>query len=610
MFGKIIKNKVLSFLLSVAAICPFVSAKDVSKPFESGKGNDIFLKEYASQEVYSQDICSSLKASQTYTSEDPEEDWEEYFETQISRFHPENGQPLDEYTKTLIMDDGMRFYILSPDKVPPTPKLKQLPLSTVKTQELNINGMPWLIVDDNAGPSKARQEMDELLAISADPAQSSEVKSPVDKEKAQKLKGELNELLQRLNSNPNSSQPVIQPGTEQILALDEDLKKITVPSEMPVKELAEQVPATNISETVSVEVAEKIPEKSVEQKAPLSEVSVSPKDEEIPVPAAAKGLHSADSLAELQDLERALESQKNELGSTKNEPEEQPLSRPFSNKTPEEKEIIYTMLGIMVGSLSLVGLSCLPRKYRFEDDYVRSILDEVADKSFSSVEPPKRIILDGVTDTPPSQVASTQETEQIISEQSVVPAEPVIAEREQALPPADSVEPIEQVKQLVASVEQSSAFSTENSQNLFSKSRDDMAEWLIAAKILEEIKKERLVLRKEMALAKKQPDNQEEIDRINARRSVLNAKRRAACLRANSREMQEINKKRRQLTREMAKAKRHDDNQAKERIKAIRQDLRNQVKQMNEQVSSFNYTQNGRSFLTTYRQISASERTK
>ena len=110
-----------------------------------------------------------------------------------------------------------------------------------------------------------------------------------------------------------------------------------------------------------------------------------------------------------------------------------------------------------------------------------------------------------------------------------------------------------------------------------------------------------------MARAKKE-DNQEEKDRIAARRKILNAKRRAACLRANNREMQDIKDLRRQLTRKLTLTKREKQMDAAtkeaitEEVMAIRWSLRERVKQMNAQIRTFDYAKQWRSFLCKYKQ--------
>ena len=131
---------------------------------------------------------------------------------------------------------------------------------------------------------------------------------------------------------------------------------------------------------------------------------------------------------------------------------------------------------------------------------------------------------------------------------------------------------------------------------VFEKDYEELLQWLCAVKAIYDIQKERAVLKHEMALAKKL-DNQEEKDRIkdkiNARREVLNAERRAACLRANSREWQAIKDKRRELTREMTRARRAKKkgeasaDATMERVMTERSSLKQRVKKMNNQIKQW-----------------------
>ncbi|MBR6231812.1 MAG: hypothetical protein IKQ99_01780 [Alphaproteobacteria bacterium] len=633
MFGKIIKNKVLSFLLSVAAISPFAHAKDASKPFENlGTTNDIFLKEY-----------------QQYAR---------------SNFTAEDAHPLDEYTQTLVIDNEMPFYIPSSDKELPPSKSEQLPLSMVKTQKLDIGGTPWLIMDDeNTGVSKAQQEIDELLAIPEDP------KLLEDKENAQKLKEEAVALLHSLGTDKTSQSSVVQQqDMAQLLSLTETFpdKSDTVEEELHPKKLVEQKEiSTNVSEVVVADASETTPAKVVEQLVFSTEIPEVQKEEIIPTVSTEKP-RAVDSLTALRDLDRAVESLKNEPELSKGEPE-QPASQPHP-KTPDEKEVMYIMFGIMLGGVSLGGLSCLPKKYPFEDDYILAILNGTEKEKhfrryYSEDDYFRSIVNEAMENSSVIASVLTDKTNKqiypiISSKQDVIDAEAIflpekpVKQLEKSVVLSGQHLKIEDLWRFpfkderamerwfiatkiletnkrksdlsvnsamnnkrptepVISIEKSHPSNVNITLDIpTQKNRDAMMEWLIAAKILEEIKNERAVLRKEMAVAKTQPDNEAEIARITARRNELSKKRRMLCYCANREEMWEIKEKRRLLTNAMTRAKRRKNEQMMEKIKRARSALRKKVKQMNTQLTSFNYSQDRKDYLKISRQMSSLQKTK
>ena len=529
MFEKFIKNKALCFLLSVASVCPFVHAKDASKLSGNEIADDVLLRQESSQSISSPQTVSRQISTQT----NPEDDWEECYETQVLCCSSEYNQPLDEYTETLVMDDGTPFFVLSSEKEAPQKKCEQQPLSTLKTQTLNVEGTPLLILDEEKkAPSKTQQqELAELLEIPADVSQPSMTNVSLDKEAIQE---EMKKLLERLNPEKVAPLPQQSDLEEALTLSEESTENATVNTEI-------KLPSTE-----EVKTEEEVKETPVAEKEPTLIEATQP-------------IHSNDSLVAFQELNSAIEGKTQDSHPQKTEVKPAPFSTQPRPRTSEEKEAMYVLGGIAsiclllaIGEIFSAGYQDRAYKKRkrfraFEGDY-----DQFLEEIYDSVQTASKKNQDSAENTQnPVENDQKSESETKTYAPSVISA--------------------------VSEPSTDSGFRAENFSEVFAKERHDLAEWVWAAKSLEEIKKERAILRRKMALAKKNDDDDEK-DRIKARREVLNAKRREACLRANSKEMQAIKERRRSLTRQMTRAKRHDNKQLQEKIQHARSALWKKVK--------------------------------
>ena len=121
------------------------------------------------------------------------------------------------------------------------------------------------------------------------------------------------------------------------------------------------------------------------------------------------------------------------------------------------------------------------------------------------------------------------------------------------------------------------------------KERQELADWLWAVKKLEEIKKERAILTRKMAHAKKKNDLKT-MEKIQVRRLELKNERKKAYLRATSPKMDKIKEKRRLLTKQMTLARRQKNTQRMDKITTERFILKQQVKAIGRQVRNFCYS--------------------
>ena len=563
MFGKFIKNKVLCFLLTTAALCPSKEAKSAS---------DIVMDE-----------------------------------------------KMEDASAETVEVDGISFYISPSEETTSENEVKEVPLSTEEVQEVKVEGVPFLIekVDDESDKSSvnpSRAELDELLTESESVDQSVELPSQsvetvtLSKEEKQKIAEDMQGLLNRLNSGDVDSKPKITPDLTGILALTGDSQE-NKPSQQEEKA--------------------KTTEEVVEE--PLS--SIQP----------AKVIHPDDSLASLQNLDEDIEGKsKSDVKPVVVAKVERKLStfqNPSEITSKDKKQIAIvggiTLTGLLLAAagIMLSAPSSKPLKKRRKK--------KASSQSFRNDPIAIREIINNVIQSPQSKLKLTEDkSERKVEQKETVPAKDVTdqkvtetvssvspeSKKEDVKPVSDTVaKPVDDPKQNPENSvtltnkdaeapapasdkkEVSEVYSADFSDILLSKNSHELFQWLCAVKAIYDIQKERAVLKREMARAKKL-DNQEEQDRINARRKILNAKRRAACLQANSREMQAIKDLRRQLTKKMTLAKRGknmDDatrEAIKEEVMATRWSLRQRVKEMNGQIKAFDYSKQWRSFLGKYKQ--------
>ena len=118
--------------------------------------------------------------------------------------------------------------------------------------------------------------------------------------------------------------------------------------------------------------------------------------------------------------------------------------------------------------------------------------------------------------------------------------------------------------------------------------REALANRIRDIKILSEIKEKRAILTREIAKARRQNDLAR-IDEIQAERQRLTEKKKALCLRMTGTKKAEIKEQRRLLTKQMTIARRHQDAQTIEHIKAEREKLNAQSKALTGFVRKVDY---------------------
>ena len=126
--------------------------------------------------------------------------------------------------------------------------------------------------------------------------------------------------------------------------------------------------------------------------------------------------------------------------------------------------------------------------------------------------------------------------------------------------------------------------------------RKRTSEHIWGLKAIDEIKRRRSVLTREMARAKRAGD-ETKIAEIQAERQKLTAKRKAACLRISGPEMAKIKEERRQLTKRMTIARRQKDQATMEQVTAERLILKEQVKVINSYIRAFDYRKHRKAFI-------------
>ena len=551
MFGNFMKNKALCFLLTTAALCPSKEAKSAS---------DIVMDE-----------------------------------------------KIEDASAETVEINGMPFYFSVSDEKSSKSETGVLPLNTKETEEVQIGKIPFLIekVGITGGKNAVnsfKEKWDDLVEASESstqpvelPAQSFET-SPSSKEEIHKTLEKTQELK---SDNPDSLQKVS-------LGLKED------------ETLCDKLAKTEAEFTRSSN------KYSEEDEIPLSDIQVN------------KALHPDDSLITFQNLDEEIET-KNEkvfkITGTRQENSSK-YQRKFkaeTNKMSQDKKIVSQdkKIATVVGGILMSGLTfiasmmifgapssrknhlkkIISTRYSDEDSIIRGFIKN----TLSSEERLKSVKSESKKDekleahTPVIELKEHKD-EKLVSDTGSKQAETVQQPSENTLAVSDT-----KIKPFVSASEKkkvSESNSEDFSDIILSKNPHELFQWLCAVKSIYEIQKERAVLRREMALAKKEDNqnNQKEKDRINARRKVLNAKRRAACFRANSREMQAIKDLRRELTRKMTLAKRGKHMDAatreivKEEVMRKRWSLRQRVKELNGQIKAFDYAKQWRSFLAKYKQ--------
>ena len=461
------------------------------------------------------------------------------------------------------------------------------PIKEIKATSV-IVGEKVADVADRSCAVPSRAELDELVRETEtlpQPVQSDE-NITLSEEEKQKRAQEAKELLKRLNSENVAPKQEISSDLKEVIALSDDSSKIE-------KEFSKSGKTTEKSSEESI-----LPVKSVQTN---------------------QSFHAESSLvASKNPNEETKEEIKNtKLETVKHDPIQTEFQKRSKKLLPEEKIAaiagLSSFVGLSVMAIAMLAVPFIKPKKRpkrrissniFEDDstIIRGIIESVTQSSENStgkkVEQKGRVLTEDIMEQEFTDTVSVPESE---TEKMKVVVPVTIDVTEQESPQPEIITVNSDKKQV------SEASSEDFSDIVQSKNSHELFQWLCAVKSIYDIQKERAVLKREMARAKNE-DNKEEIDRINARRKILNAKRRAACLRANSREMQTIKELRRQLTKKMTLAKRgkHIDAATREVIKeevmATRWSLRQQVKEMNGRIKAFDYTKQWRSFLDKYKQ--------
>ena len=130
--------------------------------------------------------------------------------------------------------------------------------------------------------------------------------------------------------------------------------------------------------------------------------------------------------------------------------------------------------------------------------------------------------------------------------------------------------------------------------------RKILSEHIWGLKAVDEIKRRRAVLTREMAKAKREGD-EAKMAAIQAERKDLSAKRKAACLRVTGPEMAQIKEARRLLTKRMTIARRQQDQKTMDQITAERLVLKEQVQSMNSYIRAIDYQRYRKDFMQELR---------